>query len=96
MEMLKVRDVLVVLKKKGKISRNQVAKELKVSKQRTYGFIDAMEDSGLVVLDRTVRPYQVENSDLGNDLLNISSKHDLPGILKEGVDNLSGEKNERK
>lgn len=44
--------------------------------------IDILEDLGLVVIDRSVKPYQVRLSDLGKKFILLLAKHKPPEIIK--------------
>jgi hypothetical protein len=87
---LKLTNVLNALDKNGKQKREFLAESIGASAQRINGFIDNIEELGLVKLDRSFKPYQVELTDIGRKFFSLLKIHKADEIIKTAIDNLQG------
>jgi hypothetical protein len=85
---IKTKNLLESLNRKGKQDRDKLASDLKTSVQRISGFIDSVEELNFVSVDREVRPYQVEIGELGKEVLALLDRNAPRDIIRKGVDNI--------
>jgi hypothetical protein len=69
------------IRRKANQKREEIAESVITSPQRMLGFVDALEDMGMVEVNRTVRPYQVTITGLGIRVIRLVGNGSVAEVL---------------